>query len=327
MAHLLKFPATGAYWVPVQGETFTVDSLDGEGELLAHGVGSRWESEFTVSLASGVNDRIVCKAYRGPTPDLVFYRLRNLRAGDVLVLYRNIKYDGGVTNETEWVKHSTQSVKVTFVSAEFRSQLNQGLQGLPFHQTAKGKKIFLSGYGAQQRDIPMAEDKWVEQTRAVIEQISKNSLGQKIIDLLADGITIYADAGTRLNANSSVLFTAENFKDSTSQHGGAPDEVLLHEFVHRCEGNRPKYLNVTGWEFSETDFLSVNATNVYSCLLRRGLRKDHAGFEPLPNEYFTDPQSHFTLFRQNYALAWQQSRPLCEVLRDSSPLWNQFKYR
>src|SRR5438309_67053 len=78
--------------------------------------------------------------------------------------------------------------------------------------------------------------------------------------------------------------------------GSRADEVLLHEFIHIVDKNYSAYTDAQGFAFDGSDFLSVNATNVYSCLLGRGLRKDHHGFNFLPTTYFTTPRKHFDDF-------------------------------
>ena len=55
--------------------------------------------------------------------------------------------------------------------------------------------------------------------------------------------------------------------------------------------------------FNQADFLSVNATNVYSCLRGRALRTDHAGLNPMPRFYFDNPLEHCLLMPFNYGTA------------------------
>ncbi|MBV8188092.1 MAG: hypothetical protein JO339_12695, partial [Alphaproteobacteria bacterium] len=83
--------------------------------------------------------------------------------------------------------------------------------------------------------------------------------------------------------------------------GGRADEVLLHEFIHVLDNEYSQYIDAMGFQFDGTDFLSVNATNVYSSLLGRRLRLDHHGSLAMPNDpYVINPRQHFDDFRANY---------------------------
>jgi hypothetical protein len=92
------------------------------------------------------------------------------------------------------------------------------------------------------------------------------------------------------------------------------------------EYNAGNYSDGSGFVFDGSDFLTVNATNVYSCLMGRGLRKDHAGYKLLPQPYFDEPRKHSTEFSANYALAKSNAPLLCNVLKTGSDRWNPFKY-
>ena len=102
--------------------------------------------------------------------------------------------------------------------------------------------------------------------------------------------------------------------------------MLLHEFIHVLDNNYSGYTDAKGFQFDSMDFLTINATNVYSCLLGRGLRKDHHGFDFLPNEYFTNPRKHFDDLRADYDLAKGAAPQLYSVVKSGSKLWNPFAF-
>ncbi len=319
MAHLVQSPASGSYWVPTL-TAFSITSASGEARLLAWGVSTTNKQHFTVSLAGGWDPRIVCDGFFGPAADVISYRLRGVRTGDVLVLYRNKNFeDGG--KKPEWERYSSV-VKVTVVTAAVETEAAEKADKLPRYLPQPRIRLF--PYGTEQRDPPMKADDWTNGIIAVLDTINANPLGKQVMSLLPDPITIYPYLEDGEQAWSSVMFTASNFK-TYSPPGGSADEVLLHEFIHRCEKQGEAYVDKPGWHFSGSDFLTINATNVYSCLLGRALRQDHAGFARLPDDYF-DPRKHYDLFRRNYKIAWDRALPLCLALQRSSQLWNPFKF-
>jgi len=125
------------------------------------------------------------------------------------------------------------------------------------------------------------------------------------------------------NAVSDVTFTPQAY-DKEAGPATRADEVLLHEFIHILDGNCSSYIDAQGFKFDNADFLSINAVNVYSCLLGRGLRKDHHERAFLPNEYFTNPRKHFDDFRTDYDRAKAAAPQLYNVLKSGSNLWNPF---
>jgi hypothetical protein len=70
----------------------------------------------------------------------------------------------------------------------------------------------------------------------------------------------------------------------------------------------------------------VNATNVYSCMLGRALRKDHAGFQYLPDEHFRNPKLHWEQQSPNYWAASGTARDLVRTLASVRGVWNPFLY-
>lgn len=321
MAHLVQSPASGSYWVPTLTE-FSITSANGTGELLAWGASTPDDWHFTISLEGGIDPRIVCNARRGPTPDLVLFRLRGVRSGDVLALYVNTNF-ADAAKDAEWAKYSG-SVKVTVVAAAAAAEEAENADLVPRYTPVP--RIRMSSYGSEQRDPPMSEGDWKTSIVSVLDGLNANPTSKIVLGLLPDPTTIYPYIPSNKNAYSSVLFTPANFQ-AGMRPGAGPDEILLHEFIHCCETDVEAYADEPGWKFSGTDFLTVNATNVYSCLLGRGLRKDHAGFAHLPQEYFTDPKKHYELFKKNYDIAWKRAPKLCDALRRASDRWNPFKYK
>jgi hypothetical protein len=127
------------------------------------------------------------------------------------------------------------------------------------------------------------------------------------------------------NAISDISFTPQSWV-KTDLPATRADEVLLHEFIHVLDDCYTGYTDAWGFQFDTTDFLSVNATNVYSCLLGRGLRKDHQGSHFMPNEYFKNPRKHFDDLRANYDRAKAAAPQLYTVLKGGSKLWNPFAF-
>jgi hypothetical protein len=128
-----------------------------------------------------------------------------------------------------------------------------------------------------------------------------------------------------MNAFSDISFTPQTW-DGTRSPGMRADEILLHEFVHILDNQCTGYTDAKNFRFDGMDFLTINATNVYSCLLQRSLRKDHQGFDFLPIEYITDPRKHFDDFRADYDLAKSAAPQLYDVLKSGSNLWNPFTF-
>ena len=86
------------------------------------------------------------------------------------------------------------------------------------------------------------------------------------------------------------------------------------------------YENRWGFVFDGEDFLTVNATNVYSCMLGRALRRDHYEFLFMPSEHFRNPDIHWQQQRPNYVLAAKSAPALVEKLKTIQGYWNPFRH-
>ena len=190
---------------------------------------------------------------------------------------------------------------------------------------AGNSNIELYPFGARQCRPPISEQAWLQSVVKTLDTINANALGRAILGLIKSRIVIYPWVPPFANAFSDVSFTPQNW-DRPEYPGMRADEILLHEFIHTLDNQYSGYTDAKDFRFDSTDFLTVNATNVYSCLLGRGLRKDHQGFQFLPNEYFTNPRKHFDDFKADYDLAKGAAPQLYSVLKGGSTLWNPFVF-
>ena len=320
MTHIVANPPPAAYHVPTL-TNFSVHTTTGQADVLAWGFPPRVSSdEYMIALAGTGYDgenRVVSEPKRWPYPNLVEFQVSDLRAGDRIAVYRNSNF--GTPWKENWVQHSA-AVKVDHVAADsYAARLASG--HLPSY--AHNANIKFYPFGALHRRVPVAEDVWMASVITTLDTMRRTRLGSDILRLLPNPTIIYPWVRAYQNANSSVKFSPQDFPP-TSQPGANPDEILFHEFIHVIEGNYWGYSDSPGFQFDKADFLSVNATNVYSCLLGRGLRKDHHGFSFLPHEYFTNPRTHFDSMPGNYGLAQARAPALYNLLKSSSPLWNPF---
>lgn len=306
-------------------EKFNILTTTGEADIFAWGLPDNAnEIEFAVaSVESGPMgvSRVVCSMAKRPGPyaNMRRFHLKGLRTGDQIAIFRDASI--GTPADTNWVQHSA-AVTVDQITADHYAQaLAAGL--LPKY--LGNFNIELYPFGALQRTPPLSEQAWLKGVVKTLDTISANPLGRAILGLIKSRVVIHPWVPPFANAMSDVSFTPQSW-DKPERPGMRADEVLLHEFIHVLDDDYGGYTDAKGFQFDRADFLSVNATNVYSCLLGRGLRKDHHGHDFLPKEYFTNPRKHFDDLRANYDRAKAAAPQLYNVLRSGSKLWNPFAF-
>jgi hypothetical protein len=316
MAHLVSIPAPADYWRPQLSKLSLFDK-NGTAALSVWGLSEPYHDDMWCVGAEGT-ERVASNLYKSKNPDLISFNLRGIRDGDKLRVYRNLGYP----SRYEWVKHS-EAVTVAYVQGDKWATL-RAQDKLP--KCKHNANISYYPHGIAQRRPPLSEEQWLQSVINVFDKICSNALGNQIVKMVSRKIFISPWIHNTTNAMSDILFTPADFAGKFAP-GQQVDEVLLHEIVHVVEGSNSGYSDtVPGFKFSGSDFLSVNATNVYSVLLGRALRKDHNGFAFLDNSYFTDPKKHFQDFSANYAVAKAHNPALYNVLKNSSNLWNPFKF-
>src|SRR5262249_9235070 len=251
----------------------------------------------------------------GPYANMRRFHLKGLRTGDQIAIFRDTNF------LNNWVQHSA-AVTVDQITAD---RYAQALVAGTLPKYAGNPNIELYPFGALQCTPPLSEQAWLRSVIKTLDTISANPLGRAILGLIKSRVVIHPWVPPYVNALSDISITPRAF-DKAEGPGERADEVLLHEFIHVLDNDYGGYTDAQGFQFDTSDFLSVNATNVYSCLLGRGLRKDHHGHAFLPNEYFTNPRKHFDDFRVNYDHPKSVAPQLYSTLKGGSKLWNPFVF-
>lgn len=318
MAHLVPNPPPRDYQVPTLTH-FTVTSKSGAATVLAWGIPEQATTDQYVVAPlelEAEDDSTECAISSTPHRGLKKFVVKGLRAGSKIAIFFNT----GTARQPKWVRFSNAVTIDAMVGDTWAD--NQASGTLPSY--AGNSKIRFYPFGSLQRERPLTERAWMRGVIETLDKIFENSLGKTIVNMISEEVIIYPWVQSYANADSDIHFTAQDW--SGNAPGASPDEVLLHEFIHVVEQGAAVYVDGNGFKFEKWDFLTVNATNVYSCLRGRGLRKDHNDHHYLPQEYFTNPKKHFDDFRNNYTLAKSDSPSLYNLLKTSSPLWNPFVF-
>jgi len=334
MAHLVPNPPPKNYQ-NISSAKFTVFSKDGVANVLVWGLPrGATDAEFQVATtATGINgagtvqSKVMGWAYYS---DLVKFEVRGLKSGESINVFRQTNFGAPAAEKREpnWVPHG-MAMDVAIPADHSSRDLANGK--LPTYKNNANIKFY--PFGSQQMSPPVKEESWKKSVEAVLDQLWSNAFGQQIIKLIDRELVISPWVPNDPNAVSlgdDVRFSPQNWT-SFSGPGSSPDEVLLHEFIHFLEGEGGNdYADAANFIFHKTDFMSINATNVYSCLLGRALRKDHkllnSQTQYLPQEYFNDPNKHFNTFKSNYEKAKNTNAALFNTVKNASRLWNPFVF-
>lgn len=320
MAHIVPNPPPKWYRDATISK-FNVISWNGVARVVAWGIPARGTNdEFMIAhVGTGYDgdDILESEISGGPYKDLKTFTVRGLLAGDRIAIFRNSNF--GTPFDVNWVQHSG-AVEIASVAADrWAKALAEGK--LPTY--ANNSNIRFYPFGSQQRKRPIKERDWLNGVIRTLDKMHGNALGRQVIAMITSPLIIRPWVPSYENADSAVHFTAQDWAAGRAP-GESPDEVLFHEFIHVIEQDYFGYDDKPSFRFDKADFMSVNATNVYSCLLGTALRRDHNGSQYLPQEYFTNPRKHFDEFSGNYAKAKTRTPALYQLLKTSSNLWNPF---
>ena len=312
MAHLVPFPPPPYnYQVPTL-RNFSVLSADGIAWVAAWGLNP---VDWTWRVGTDFKDEILSRKGSAPgsPADLAYFELRGLRKGMQLAIFF---WD---VNGKEWKRYSpyvaVDAVSADTYAAAFASKT------LP--RSRHNNKISFYPFGSQQALLPMPETDWMTKVEQTLGTLNRNVIGQAVLKSIKKEIVIYPYLPDDKNAYSSVLINPKTWSNDPKP-GARVDEVLLHELIHVVENNYAGYQDRYGFQYDKSDFLTVNATNVYSCMLGRALRKDHLDFLYLPEEHFRNPRLHFEQQRPNYSLVDWSAHDVVRALSWVEGVWNPF---
>jgi hypothetical protein len=306
MTHFVPIPPDREYWVPKLREL----SLFDKNATAAINV---WGLPAGATVEAENNPRFVAQPYR-KNGDLTSFYLRGLVGGDKIAVF--------LTDGRMW----TAWLPIKLVSGDKHAK--QRADGkLP--RSRHMKTVTLDPHGSEQRHPPVSEQAWLTGVENAIGKIRGNAVGRIITGSLIKDITIRPFIPADVNADSSVVFTAQTFAGNKSP-GAQPDEVLFHEFCHVLEDNFSGYANsaADGLQFSGSDFFTVMATNVYASLVGRPLRASHAGFTPMIALY-ASPTSGVAALKTNHAGNFSSIRArmpaVAKALGKAAAPWNPFR--
>ncbi len=318
MAHLVPNPPPRDYHVPKLTH-FTVSSRLGVATVLAWGLpADATDAQYAVgpSTGDGMAYWTESSISDGPYPNLKKFTVKGLSRRDQIAIF----VKGGTSAEPKWVRFSEFVTIDEIPSDHWAERLRRG--ELPSYKGNRNVQFY--PFGSLQRQTPLSEADWMAGVTKALDTMCEVKVGAALMALINNPVIIYPWISSHKNANAAVRFTAQDW--SGNNPGESADEVIFHELAHVVENRQTPYVDLQGFKFSETDFLSVNATNVYSCLRGRGLRKDHRNIDDnyLPEKYFKDPKSHYDDFKANYVIAKANSINICSILARNSKLWNPF---
>ena len=213
--------------------------------------------------------------------------------------------------------------------------------------SASSSKVSLNPNGKSIADRRI----WLREVEAALLKVKTNNVGLVVLNNLKKDVEIQPDTqdtscNARANPDLTVVVTLITamieFTPSLCNGacpGDAPDEVLVHEFIHLVEDNYSEYKNAPNgattvpMEFGDPsnakygcpDFMTLTITNVYSSMAGRKLRKDHVGFLELPDVYKNDPQKYFQEFKGNFDSLKDRRPAMYGQLKVATSLWNPFK--
>jgi hypothetical protein len=268
-----------------------------------------WGMPAGSKVKAEANHSFVAGEYKSHHPEVRFFYLRGLRAGDNIAAFLPA---GG--QYTSWLP-------IKFVRGDHHAkQRKTGTLPRSIHKS----NFILDPHGAEQRKPPVKEADWTKAIEANLAKIKGNHLGAAILALITKDITIAPFISSELNANSSVTFTPQQWPGNGA--GNRADEVLLHELIHVVDSNFSGYADQTdGLQWDKSDFLTVTVSNMYSSMIGRPLRKDHHGFRTMPDGYRLMPAVFKTAQAANFTNVKTRLPGLFNTLASSIAPWNPFK--
>ena len=316
MAHLLPMPPPQNYHIPQMPLFSIITSGDGIGQILVWGAdvsGAKLRIATDALERENVERQVISEEKPSPYPDLKLFELRGLRQGFMLALY--------IDQGAGWKRYSEYLLVLKNEADKYAAALLDNT--LP--QSKHHSRIRYYPFGSKHACEPIAETEWMDKLDGALATIKNNPVGNVVLDSISEDIVIYPYIPCKKNANASVQINPRQW-DGDFRPGAGLDEVLLHELIHRIEQGSGMYENRWGFVFDGEDFLTVNATNVYSCMLGRALRKDHYEFLFMPSEHFRNPDIHWQQQRPNYVLAAKSAPALVEKLKTIQGYWNPFRH-
>jgi hypothetical protein len=303
MPHFVPIPPDKEYWVPKLTELSLFDPN-------ATASIAVWGMPDNSEVKAENNYQFVAEEYR-KQGDLRFFYLRGLKAGDRIAAF----LPNGGAQFTGWLP-------IKFVQGDHYAK-QRAAGALPRSQHKSN--FILDPHGSTQRFPAVPEDVWLRTVDETILKIRGNPIGRQVLGGLVREITIAPFIPSYENANSAVSFTPQSFRGT--HPGDRADEILFHELVHVLENNFGGYTDnpTNGLLYSPADFLTVTATNLYSSIEGRPLRKDWAGFLAMPDPYASNAASFKAAYTANFASIKARLPAYLQVFANSSAAWNPFK--
>ena len=277
--------------------------------------------DWTIQLCTPGNafapipsDRFQSAAYKKDANLNVYFMLRGLKGGDNIAAYDN-------TGAPQ-----TAALPITSVATDRPSNT------LAARASAFSAKLILNPAGAEQSDIPITGQEWVDKCEKVIKYIMANGMGQLIVSALPARVDIFPFLSGEQNANSAVQFAPQNFSGGGVAPGAQPNEILFHELCHIADdttnlsliyGDINDPATGTNFLYDKFDFFSVNATNVYASMRGRPLRKDHRGFQNMPSK-FQNSDTFFGVAQADLAILKTAKPNLYGHVSAIDAPWNPF---
>lgn len=194
--------------------------------------------------------------------------------------------------------------------------------------------IKLLARGSLQRFPPMPEATWRKSVEDTLGVMKRNPVGAIVLAQAATAgiiITPYIDTQFR-NSDAGIAFTPQDFANNAAQGGAAG--VLTHEMVHRIvlkvtgtwDDANASFNEPVGYQFEDTDFVSVLVQNMFSSAEHRPLRRKDHTMATLPGVDAADAQIFAMDFdgRLNYLRVHLPS--LFNSLKAVNVVWNPIKY-
>jgi hypothetical protein len=309
MAHFVPMPPPENYHIPNM-TLFSISSSDGVGQVLVWGAdipGAKWRI-----ATENTQHQVISEEKPSPYPGLKLFELRGVREGFMLALYID-QGDG-------WKRYSDYLLVLKNIADNYATALRNNTLPKSKHH----KRILYYPFGSRHACVPIGETEWMDKLDGALDIIKTNPVGKVVLESITEDIVIYPYLPCKKNANSFVQINPRQW-EGDFRPGAGLDEVLLHELIHRIEQGSGMYENRWGFVFDGEDFLTVNATNVYSCMRGRALRKDHYEFLFLPSEHWQNPDIHWRQQKPNYILAKKSAPALVEKLITIQGYWNPFQ--